>query len=112
MLEFIEKADLLVLPNSAKDKMSLFTSPIKLFEYMASKRPIVASSLPSIKEILIDNKNAILFEPDDHIDLAKKINLALSKDCKYIVNNAYDDVKVYTWDIRAEAIANFIYKST
>jgi glycosyltransferase involved in cell wall biosynthesis len=111
LLEFIEKADLLVLPNSAKDKMSLFTSPIKLFEYMASKRPIVASSLPSIKEVLIDKKNAILFEPDDQVDLAKKINLALTEDCKYIVNNAFEDVKVYTWDIRAEGIANFIYKS-
>jgi len=111
LLEFIEKADLLVLPNSAKDKMSLFTSPIKLFEYMASKRPIVASSLPSIKEILIDKKNAILFEPDNPIDLAKKINLAFSEDCEYIVNNAYEDVKIYTWDLRAKGIANFIYKS-
>jgi len=111
LLEFVEQADLLVLPNSAKDKMSLFTSPIKLFEYMASKRPIVASSLPSIKEVLIDKKNAILFEPDNHVDLAKKINLALTEDCKYIVNNAFEDVKVYTWDLRAQGIANFIFKS-
>ena len=63
--KYTEIADVLVLPNSAKDKMNLYTSPIKMFEYMASKRPIVASSLPSIKEILSDQDNAILFNPND-----------------------------------------------
>ena len=63
LLKFIEVADALVLPNSAKDKMSLFTSPIKLFEYMASKRPIIASNIASIAEVLTDQKNALLFNP-------------------------------------------------
>jgi glycosyltransferase involved in cell wall biosynthesis len=111
LLKLIEKADVFVLPNSARDKMSLFTSPIKLFEYMTSKRPIVASRLLSIEEILIDKKNAFLFDPDNAQDLAKKINLAISSDCTFVVNNAFKDVKAYTWDIRAEGIAKFITRS-
>ena len=111
LLKFVDMADIFILPNSAKDKMSLFSSPIKLFEYMASKRPIVASRLPSIEEILIDKKNAFLFDPDNAQDLAKKINLAISSDCTFLVNNAFKDVKAYTWDIRAEGIAKFIKRS-
>ena len=73
LLQYLEIADVLVLPNSAKEKMNLYTSPIKMFEYMASKRPIVASRLSSIEEILSDQDNSILFNPDDPKDLAIKI---------------------------------------
>ena len=107
LLKFVEKADVLVLPNSAKDKMSLYTSPIKLFEYMASKRPIVASDLPSIKEVLSDN-NAYFFTPDNARKLAIKIEEATRKDCGSKVENAYKSVEHYTWDNRAKNIAKFL----
>ena len=107
-IEFIEKADVLILPNSARDKMSYYTSPIKLFEYMASKRPIVASRLPSIEEILEDEKNAVLFEPDNPVDLAKKIKWVINNNCDDIVSQAYNDVQEYTWDKRAEKIMGLI----
>ena len=52
---WLKAADVLVLPNSAKKEISkCWTSPMKMFEYMASQRPIVASDLPSIREILYD----------------------------------------------------------
>ena len=108
LLQYIEIADVLVLPNSAKDKMSLYTSPIKMFEYMASKRPIVASSLPSIKEILSDQDNAILFNPDNPKDLANKILNVFTNDCSKLVRSALSDVEPYTWDMRAKNIAKFI----
>jgi len=59
--DYLFAADVLVLPNSAKAKIaSHYTSPLKLFEYMASRRPIVASDLPSLREVLRDGENAIL----------------------------------------------------
>ena len=108
LLQYLEIADVLVLPNSAKDKMSLYTSPIKMFEYLASKRPIVASGLPSIKEILSDEDNAILFTPDEPKDLANKILNVLTNDCSKMVRRALSDVEPYTWDTRAKNIAKFI----
>jgi glycosyltransferase involved in cell wall biosynthesis len=107
LLKYIEDADVLVLPNSAKDKMSLYTSPIKMFEYMASHRPIVASNISSITEIL-SNNNSLLFEPDNVKDLAEKIQKALSLDCSKIVRQAHKDVKSYTWEKRAQNIKGFI----
>jgi len=107
-IKYIENADVLVLPNSAKDKMSYYTSPLKLFEYMASKRPIVASKLPSIEEVLEDKKNAVLFTPDDPKDLADKINWVLTNSCENIVQNAFHDVHEYTWLNRANKIVRWI----
>jgi glycosyltransferase involved in cell wall biosynthesis len=108
LLQYIEIADVLVLPNSAKDKMSFYSSPIKMFEYMASKRPIVASDLPSIQEILSDQDNATLFNSDNPRDLANKILNVFTNDCSKLVRRALSDVKPYTWDKRAKNITKFI----
>lgn len=108
LMNYIEQADVLALPNSAKDKMSLYTSPIKMFEYMASNRPIVASSISSIKEVLSDMDNAILCEPDNPLNLANKIQYALNNDCTPITKKALADVQEYAWDKRANNITKFM----
>ncbi len=107
-IKYVEQADILFLPNSSKDIMSLYTSPIKLFEYMAANRPIIASNLPSICEILKNNVNAILFDPDNAKDLAIKIDWVLENNCKNIVDKAISDVQNYGWDRRAENIKLFL----
>jgi glycosyltransferase involved in cell wall biosynthesis len=40
-------------------------SPVKLFEAMASGRPVVASDLPPIREVIVDGENGLLVDPDD-----------------------------------------------
>ena len=61
----LAEARVLVLPNPASAISTRFTSPLKLFEYMAARRPIVATSLPAIREVLRDEVNALLVEPGD-----------------------------------------------
>src|SRR3989304_2238961 len=46
------KADAFVIPLLDSTTARRFTSPLKLFEAMASGRPIVASDLPSLREVL------------------------------------------------------------
>ncbi len=106
---WLKAADVLVLPNSGKEEISKkWTSPIKMFEYMASKRPIIASDLPSIKEILNEN-NAILVEPDNSKELAEGIKKVLrnSQLSAKISNQAFGDAQEYTWQKRAENILEF-----
>jgi glycosyltransferase involved in cell wall biosynthesis len=40
-------------------------SPLKVFEYMRTGKPIVASDLPRIRDILTDRVSALLCSPDD-----------------------------------------------
>jgi len=107
---YISAADILVLPNSAKEDISsFFTSPLKLFEYMASGRAIVSSDLPSLREIL-NESNCVFFEPDNVTSLAMVINSLLNNPAlaQTLATQALVDSKKYTWENRAKSILNFI----
>ncbi len=107
---YLKAADILVLPNKKGFEASeKYTSPLKLFEYMASGRPIVASDLPSIREILNEN-NAVLVEPNNAKALAEGIKKVLSNPelVDKISQKAYEDVKNYTWGKRVSQILKWI----
>ena len=107
---YLAAADVLVLPNSARDENSrLYTSPLKLFEYMAAERPIVSSDLPSLREVL-NNRNAAFFKPDLARSLSETILMLLAHPelQKKLARQAREDVKKYTWTKRAKNISNFI----
>ena len=72
---WLRAADVLVLPNSGEQTISArYTSPLKMLEFMAMGGNIVASDLPSLRELLSDD-DAIFFAPDD----AKSLKDALVK---------------------------------
>lgn len=103
---WLNAADVLVLPNSAKERISShYTSPMKMFEYMASGIPIVASKLSSVGEVL-NKGNCWLVEPDMPKDLAKKIYKSLvdKKTSSKLAKQAIADVADYSWEGRSEKI--------
>ena len=109
---YLAAADVLILPNSAKDVVSLkYTSPLKMFSYMAARRPIIASNLPSLREVLNEN-NSLLVKPDDASALADGLKTVLSDEplAARIAQKSFEDVKKYSWESRAENILNFIKK--
>jgi glycosyltransferase involved in cell wall biosynthesis len=89
---------------------SYFTSPLKLFEYMASGKPIVASDLPAIREVLSHNTNSILVPPDNPEALAGGVRYILENPAmgEKIARQAAVDVLSYTWDERTKKIMDFI----
>ncbi len=103
-------ADLLIIPNSAKEDISkLYTSPMKLFGYMAGGVPIIASDLPSIKEIL-GEKDAYFFIPDDARSLGEMIDNVFSNinEAEQKALKSLFKVREYSWEKRAESILAFI----
>ncbi len=105
--KYIAEADLLVIPNSAKDTVfSEDTSPLKLFEYMASGKKILASDVPALKTIL-NEKMAWFFKADHEDDLRKKILDALNSE-EERGKTAMDAVKKYSWRERAKEILAFL----
>lgn len=102
-------AAVFVIPNLDSTTARLFTSPLKLFEAMASGRPIVASDLPSIGEVLTDDVNALLVPPGDAAALGAAITRLLDDAVlgARLAARAFDDVQAYSWDRRAENVERF-----
>lgn len=103
-------ADVLVLPNTSKDKISeIYTSPLKLFSYMASRRPIVASDLPSLREVL-NEQNAVLVKPDSPIALAAGLRNVFNNPEKagHLSERAFQEVQKYTWQNRSSIITGIL----
>jgi len=111
LIKFIKSADILVLPNTAEEERSAkYTTPIKLFESLASGVPLIASDLESFKDYLVNNENAILFQADNPKNLAEKINyLAGNREvAQKIACKALAEALKYSWEERAKKIINFI----
>lgn len=98
-------ADVLVLPNSAHEDISArYTSPMKLFEYMASERPIVASRVPAIQEVLREDVGYFV-EADSPEALAQGIRHAITDpEAAAKAHKAHDIVREHSWERRAERI--------
>jgi len=99
-------ATMLVLPNTASAISERYTSPLKLFEYLALRRPIVASDLPAIREVLTPGRTALLVPPGDEVALgAAMLRLAgdpaLSASLGAAARALLPD---YTWEARADRL--------
>ena len=68
---YIAAFDLAAMPFPWTAHYAFNMSPLKMFEYMAAEKPIVATRLPTVMEVLFDGVNAILTEPDNPAALAQ-----------------------------------------
>jgi glycosyltransferase involved in cell wall biosynthesis len=82
---------------------------MKAFEYMASGRPVVASDLPSIREIYDHGVDALLVPPDDPDAFAAAIR-QLNQDPalgRRLGAAAKSKAKRFSWEARGKAIVEF-----
>lgn len=98
--------DVFVVPR--KDlSVTRDVTPLKPVEAMASARPVVASRLPALREIVSDGTNGLLCNPEDPIDLAAKLEMLLadSQQCFRMGRNGRRTVlKTRTWTSNAQAV--------
>jgi glycosyltransferase involved in cell wall biosynthesis len=104
--DLLARASVLVLPNPASAVSSRFTSPLKLFEYMAAGRPIVASDLPALREVLSPDENAVLVTPGSAPALAAGIRQVIDDPAlaSRLALHALETVADFSWDRRAERL--------
>lgn len=106
---FLKAADLLILPMNKNLSYGAYSSPLKLFEYMASETPILASDFGAIREVL-NEENAFLFDPDNVNDLVEKIKYIRDNNekARKIAKESFKLAKEYSWQKRADKIKFFI----
>src|SRR5207244_7734796 len=68
---YVAAMDVAVAPYPALDEF--YYSPLKLFEYMAAGRAVVASRAGQVAEVLVDGASGLLFEPGDRAGLVECI---------------------------------------
>jgi glycosyltransferase involved in cell wall biosynthesis len=106
----IARADICVLPLANTSIGARYTSPLKLFEYMAMGKAIVASDLPSIREVLTDGVNGALVPAENAVALAAALDsLAGDHERRRALGQAARATALrYTWIERARAVSQWI----
>ncbi len=110
---FQNAMDVLLLPaqnrvavNGGGD-VGAWMSPLKLFEYMAAGKAIIASDLPVLREVLSDRRNCVLAGPSDLAAWQSALEL-LKRDATLraeLGRTARQEVEqLYSWDKRAERV--------
>jgi glycosyltransferase involved in cell wall biosynthesis len=109
----LAEASIFVVPTVATPS-ARYTSPLKLFEYMAMGRPIVVTDLPSVREIIADGVNGLIVPPDDPEAMAAAL-ARLAADpplAGRLAARAFTDVEAYSWRRRAERVAALLAEAS
>jgi glycosyltransferase involved in cell wall biosynthesis len=102
---WLAAADVLVLTGDPHSQIAReYTSPLKLFEYMAAGRPIVATDLPAIRDVL-SHEIAYLAEPTQQgLTHALKSALQYPEKAEAKAIRAKMVAREYSWEARAVSI--------
>jgi glycosyltransferase involved in cell wall biosynthesis len=106
----LKRAAAVVVPFLKTAMTEAHTSPLKAFEAMAAGRPIVASDLPSSREVLRHGENALLVPPGSAPELGAALRRILEDgDLAWrLAQRAYADAPAYSWDTRGRRIKDLI----
>lgn len=85
-------------------------SPLKIFEYMSATKPILCSDLPVLREVMVNEGNALLLPPDESsawVSALKRLE-GDPVSARALGQRAFDDfMQNHTWEQRAKRIVAF-----
>ena len=94
--EFIAASSICLLPAYPDEKIMQDIVPIKMYEYMAMKKPVIATRLPGIiREFGEDNGVAYVDKPEDAV--TKAMELIQSGKIEELGQKARSFVEGYSW---------------
>lgn len=113
MPAFLAACDAYICPTQPnKDGTRFFGSPTKLFEYMAMGKPIIASRLEQIAEILtLDNVQSLLVESDDYEGFAQAVIDLIHmhhQQCDGLGRALQQRVQQYSWHEHVQRILDMV----
>jgi glycosyltransferase involved in cell wall biosynthesis len=112
---YLDACDMLLSPHvEMPDGSAFFGSPTKLFEYMAMERPIAASRLGQIGDVIEDGVSGVLLEPGDVDGLVAAIErLARDPDLRRRLGRAARETVIadFTWRRNAERVVSAVKNS-
>lgn len=116
--KYLEAFDIVLAPYSEKvylakthAEIGNWMSPLKLFEYMSARKPIISSDLSVLREVLENEKNALLAKPESVEDWVSCISRLIDNpELKTsIANQAFQDFESnFSWTKRAQKVIDAI----
>ena len=104
----INALDIGIIPDSNK-----YRSPIKMFEYMAMGKMVIAPDYEPIRSVIEDEKDGMIFKPLNKEDLVGKLNSIVSdgEKRKTLGENAREKIlRQYLWKHNANQVVNIYRK--
>ena len=109
-IAYMKSADFLLLPMTEQNYK--FHSPLKLFEYLAVGKPVIASDNEDIREIITPMENGMLADsekPEEFIRIMEQVR-DQPRLSEHLEKNAKHSAAQYSWEARADKIINLIWK--
>jgi len=94
---------LLILGTKRNDQSYRYTAPMKIYEYMAASRPIVASKTPALTSIMSEH-DAVWYETDSAESLAMAVESAIAKPNQDIINRGLIAAREHSWAARVKRV--------
>jgi glycosyltransferase involved in cell wall biosynthesis len=107
---YLLASDILVMPYTKATPSHEYMSPMKMFDYLASGRAIVATDFPVIREVLHDSQNAVIVPSGSGGELALGIQWLVDhpKSAEKLGGQARRDAKQYSWENRVRRIVTWM----
>lgn len=107
-VRYLYAADVICVPTSAAplEKTGSTVLPLKLFQYLATKRAILGPDLPDSRELLRHEENALLVTPGDPEAAATALRRLIADDDLRgrLSTQAHKDAQALTWDARGARV--------
>jgi glycosyltransferase involved in cell wall biosynthesis len=105
----LRRGDVGVVPTRGHEGQDVAASPLKLFEYMAAGLPVVASDMPSLRDVIRSGENGVLFREGDPEALAQQVRPLLEPETYARLSAASRaEAKGHTWSDRARRILELV----
>ncbi|MFQ5979552.1 MAG: glycosyltransferase [Candidatus Heimdallarchaeota archaeon] len=107
--EFMRECDLGVLPYPKTAYNSFTLSPLKMIEFLAAGVPVLVFDNPCIREIVENNKTAIIVDPN--VESLVKAIVAIHKNPEILGKLTIEGSKIarfYDWNVRARLVEEFL----
>ncbi len=85
----------------------MYHSPLKLYEYMAMAKPVVASAFEDAQRVIEEGNTGFLFEPGNKADLKRALTSAyqMREQLQFMGQNARNEVTArHSWTARCSAM--------
>ncbi|PLS17796.1 hypothetical protein CVD28_08835 [Bacillus sp. M6-12] len=112
-IEYINQFDICLLTYPKGRNENLGLSPIKLYSYMACRKPLIGSDVTGVKDVIETGNCGYVYNSDNIEDLAQKITLAYNNRDKLdnqAINSLEHVRKNFSWDRNAEKVIDIVNK--